>query len=42
MHDERFISGIFNYCGFDMVYFDGGEDVEGDLVLGACGIDENR
>ncbi|MEA3400912.1 MAG: hypothetical protein U9R79_06640 [Armatimonadota bacterium] len=22
------ISDIFNYCGFDMVYFDGGEDVD--------------
>ncbi|MGD8239534.1 MAG: hypothetical protein PVH68_13325, partial [Armatimonadota bacterium] len=22
------IAGIFNYCGFDMVYFDGGEDVD--------------
>ena len=22
------IAGIFNFCGFDMVYFDGGEDVD--------------
>ena len=34
------LAGIFNACGFDMVYFDGGEDVEGeggDEVIGGEG-----